>query len=260
MLISESEIKKYLSQVPPLPQNAKNTLKYLREGDLKKAALEAENDLVLKKQIQSVVNSAYFSLPNKVEDTVQLFTMIGLEMATNLVYSYIVSLLEPKEWKIFHINFRDFQAQFLSLYEEYMILEFGKDTYKKYPEVGAIIPVAVCVCDMLLGEKKDKLELITSSAPVEIGTLLKRMTGVTLFGIAAEIAKIWELDAEKCDIIRKSECEKCENPISALTHFLFFYLVSKPQFLDLNSLIEFNPGCMEFIPKTTQRIMNAADQ
>ncbi|GAB6074963.1 HDOD domain-containing protein [Nautilia lithotrophica] len=257
MLISQEEIKKYLSQVPPLPKSAAKALKYLKEGDLRKAAMEAENDLVLKKQIEHVVNSAYFSLPNKVEDTVQLFTMIGLEMAKSLVYSYIVSLLEPKEWNIFNINFKDFQAQFLAVYEEYMILEFGKEKYKKYPEIGAIIPVAVCVCDMLLGDKKREVELITESAPLELGTLLKRMTGMTLFEIAAEIAKIWELEDEKCEIIKKSECIDCKNPISALTHFLFFYLVSKPQFMDLNSLIEFNPECMDLIPKTTQRIMNA---
>ena len=256
MLISEKDIKKYLSKVPPLPESAKKALQYLKEGDLRKAALEADNDIVLKKQIETVVNSAYFSLPNKVEDTVQLFTMIGLEMAQSLVYSYIVSLLEPKEWKIFDINFRDFQAQFLSAYEEYMILEFGKETYKKYPEIGAIIPVAVCVCDMLLGDKKNKLRLITESVPLEIGTILKRMTGMTLFGIAAEIAKIWELENEKCEIVKKSECIECNNPISALVHFLFFYMVSKPAFMDLNSLIEFNPKCMDFIPKTTQRIMN----
>ena len=257
MLISQEEIKKYLQSVPPLPESAAKTLQYLKTGDLRKAAIEAENDLVLKKQIERVVNSAYFSLPNRVEDTVQLFTMIGLEMAKSLIYSYIVSLLEPKEWKIFNINFKDFQAEFLASYEKYMILEFGKETYKKFPEIGAIIPVAVCVCDMLLGDKKDKLELITSSSPLEIGTLLKRMTGVTLFGIAAEIAKTWDLETQKCDIIKNSECIECKNSISALTHFLFFYLVSKPAFMDLNSLIEFNPECMKLIPKTTQRIMDA---
>jgi len=256
MLISQDDIKKYLSQVPPVPESAIATLRALKKGDLKQAALEAENDLVLKKQIENVVNSAYFSLPNKVENTVQLFAMIGLETAKSLVYSYIVSLLEPKEWKIFNINFKDFQAEFLSNYEKYMILEFGKETYKKYPEIGAVIPVAVCVADMLLGEKKEKLNLILESSPLEIGTLLKRMTGMTLFSIAAEIAKIWELEEEKCEIIKKSECDVCDNKISALVHFLFFYMVSKPAFMDLNSLIEFNPECMNFIPKTTQRIIN----
>jgi hypothetical protein len=257
MLVSAEDIKKYLSQVPPVPENAMNALKYLKSGDLKKAAMEAENDLVLKKQIEHVVNSAYFSLPNKVEDTVQLFTMIGLEMAKSLVYSYIVSLLEPKEWKIFNIDFKDFQAQFMSLYEEYMILEFGSEKYKQLPEIGAIIPVAVCVCDMLLGDKKDKLDLIMSSSPLEIGTLLKRMTGETLFGIAAEIARIWELEEEKCSVIKSSECDECTDPVGALVHFLFFYMASKPQFMDLNSLIEFKQECMKLIPKTTQRIMNA---
>jgi len=257
MLISTDDIKKYLSEVPPVPESAAKALKYLKQGDLKKAAMEADNDIVLKKQIEHVVNSAYFSLPNKVENTVQLFTMIGLEMAKSLVYSYIVSLLEPKEWKIFDINFKDFQAQFLSDYEKFMIEEFGKETYKKYPEIGAIIPVAVCVCDMLLGDRKRELELITSSSPIEIGTLLKRMTGMSLFSLAAKIAQIWELESEKCEIVKMSECaEDCTQEISALVHFIFFYLVSKPAFMDLNSLIEFNPKCMELIPKTTQRIMD----
>ena len=257
MLISQDDIKKYLSQVPPVPESAMAALKALKEGDLRKAALEAEKDFVLKKQIEQVVNSAYFALPNKVENTVQLFTMIGLEMAKSLVYSYIVSLLEPKEWKMFNINFKDFQAEFMSNYEKYVILEFEKETYKKYPEIGAIIPVAVCVTDMLLGEKKDKLNLILESSPMEIGTLLKRMTGMTLFSIAGEIAKIWKLENDKCEIIKKSECDVCDNKISALVHFLFFYMVSEPAFMDLNSLIEFNPKCMDFIPKTTLRIMNA---
>ncbi|MEO1927738.1 MAG: HDOD domain-containing protein [Nautiliaceae bacterium] len=257
MLISEEKIKEYLKQVPPIPQNALLTLKYLKEGNLKEAAKEAEKDLILKKQIEGVVNSAYFSIPKKVENTVQLFTMIGLEMATNLVYSYIVSLLEPKEWKIFNINFKDFQAEFLKSYEESMIFEFGEVKYKKYPEIGAIIPVAVCVCDMLLGEKKDKLELILNSAPMEIATLLKRLTGMSLFEIASKIAKIWELEDEKCDIIKNSECLECKNEISALVHFLFFYLSSKPAFFDLNSLIEFNTDSLEYLPKTKQRIINA---
>ena len=256
MLVSINDIKKYLSQVPPVPESVKKTLEHLKNGELKAAAIEADNDLVLKKRIESVVNSAYFALPNKVEDSVQLFSMIGLEMARNLVYSYLVSMLEPKEWHIFNINFSDFQAEFLRMYEKYMILEFGENVYKKYSEIGAIIPATVAIADSLLGEKKDKLELITSSSPIEIGTLLKRMTGVTLFTLAAKVAQLWDIDKEKIDIIKGAECIKCENKISALIHFLFFYLASKPQFYDLNSLIEFKPEVIELIPKTFERIQN----
>ena len=257
MLISKEEIAKYLKSVPPVPESVEECLNYLKQGDLKKAALAADKDIVLKKQIESVVNSAYFALPNKVEDTVQLFSMIGLEMARNLVYSYLVSLLEPKEWKIFkNFYFRDFQANFLSLYEEYAILEFDKSVYKKYSILGAIIPSAVCVVDSLLGDKKDKVELITTNAPIEIGTLLKRIAGVSLFEISAKIADIWGIEKEFQEILIKAECVKCDDKIAALLHFIFFYLASQPQFLELNSLIEFNTECVNLIPKTYERVLN----
>ena len=256
MLISKKEILKYLNEVPPVPENVKNALNALKEGDLKKAAIEASKDIVLKKRIENVVNSAYYSLPNKVDDMIQLFTMLGIEKTRSLVYSYLVSLLEPKEWKIFNINFFDFQAAFMAEFEKYVSFEFDEATYKKYAEIGAIIPAAVCVCDSLLGDKKDDVEIILSSAPLEYSTLIKRMSGASLFGISAKIAEIWGLEKEKIDILKKSECEKCDNKIAALIHFVFFYLVSKPQFLDINSLIEFKTECIKLIPKTYERIIN----
>jgi len=258
MLISKEKIEEYLSQIPPIPEHVLNIIKHLNEGEIKKAALEADKDLVLKNQLKQVVNSAYFSISNKVEDTVQLFTMLGIATVKSILYSYLVSKFAPQKWSIFNIDFKDFQLNFLALYEEYVTFEFGEETYKTYPEIGAVIPVAVAVCDMLLGEKKEEIELLMQSAPLEYGTVIKRMTGETLFSIAAHIAKIWELQDYKCEVIEKAECGEClDAPISALVHFLFFYLASKPNFMDINSLIEFNPQCMEYIPKTTQRILNA---
>jgi hypothetical protein len=256
MLITKNDIQKYLENIPPIPEYALECLEALKEGDLKKAATAAENDLILKKQIERIVNSAQFALRNKVDNTLQLFTLLGIENVRAIVYSYLVSLLEPKEWKIFKIDFAEFQKDFLNYYKEFATLEFGEQKYKQYAEIGAIIPASVCVCDSLLGDKKEKLNIILNSSPLEYGTLLKRLTGESLFGIAATIADIWDLEKEKCDIIKKSECEICDNPFSALTHFTFFYLVSKPNYMDLNSLIEFNPQCIEFIPKTYERINN----
>ena len=257
MLISQKEIIQYLKNVPPVPKNVKKALELLKNGDLKNAAIEAQNDLVLKKRIEDVVNSAYYALPNKVNDMVQLFAMLGMEKSKSLIYSYLVSLLEPKEWKIFNINFFDFQAIFMSEFEKYMKIEFDEKTFKQYADVGAIIPASVCVCDSLLGDKKENLELFTSSAPLEYGTIIKRMSGVTLFGIAAKIAEIWDLEKQKADILKNAECvNKCEDKISALIHLIFFTVVSKKQFLDLNSLIEFNTSCIDLIPKTYERIIN----
>ncbi|WP_024791568.1 HDOD domain-containing protein [Lebetimonas sp. JS032] len=256
MLISKNDIEKYLQNIPPIPKYALECLNALKEGNIKKAANDAQKDLVLKKQIEKIVNSAAFSLRKEVKDTLQLFTLLGIENIRAIVYSYLVSLLMPKNWEIFKIDFTDFQKEFLNSYKEFVSLEFGETIYKKYAEIGAIIPASVCVCDSLLGEKKEKLNIILNSAPLEYGTLLKRLTGESLFGIAAKIAEIWDLEKEKCEIIKKSECEICDNPFSALNHFIFFYLTSKPAFFDLNSLIEFNPKCVDYIPKTYERISN----
>ena len=257
MLVTKEDINNYLKDVPPVPETVKECLDYLENGDLRQAALAADKDIVLKKQIESVVNSAYFALPNKVENTVQLFSMIGLEMARNLVYTYLVSLLEPKKWQIFNnFPFADFQANFLNLYETYAKLELGEEAYKRYSTLGAIIPSAVCVVDSLLGDKKEQLESITLAAPLEIGTLLKRLTGITLFGISAKIADIWEVEQEFQEMLLEAECDQCDDKIAALLHFIFFYLASKPQFLEVNSLIRFNVNCVDLIPKTYERILN----
>jgi len=256
VLISKEDILKYLSQVPPVPENVKKALEYLKNGDIKNAALEAEKDLVLKKQIEGVVNSAYYSLSKKVDNMVQLFTLLGIEKARSLIYSYLVTLLEPKEWKIFKINFFDFQSAFMAKYEEGMVIEYDEKVFKKYAEIGAIIPAAVCVCDSLLGDKKDQLEIVTSSAPIEYSTLIKRMSGFSLFELAAKIAYLWGLDEEKMEILKKSECKECTEKIPAIVHFVFFVLVSRKEFLDINSLIEFNPECINLIPNLYERMIN----
>ena len=256
MLISKEDIAEYMKNIPPVPENVQKALEFLKEGDLKKAALEAEKDLILKKRIEGIVNSAYYSLSKKIDNMTQLFTLLGIEKTRSLVYSYLVSLLKPQNWKIFKINFFDFQSAFMGMFEKYMIFEFNEKIYKKYAEIGALIPAAVCVCDGILGDKKEDVRLVMNSAPIEYSTLIKRMTGLSLFELAAKISKIWNLSEEKAVILKKAECNQCKEKIPALTHFVFFYLVSKPQFMDINSLIKFNPECIKIIPKTYERIIN----
>ncbi len=256
MIISNEEIKNYLNNIPPIPQHLKNSLKFLKEGNIQKAAIEADKDLVLKHKIKSIINSAYFSLQKQVDDTLQIFTLLGLEMSINILYAHLVSLLSPKEWKFFNINFEDFQAEFLNLYEKWVIDEFNQDVYKKYYELGALIPISVAVAENILQDKKEKIDIILSNTPLEIGTLFKRLTNISLFELASKIAIIWEIDSEKAQILKESECIKCSNKLSALIHTLFFYIVSKPQFFELNSFIEFNPKSLDLIPKTKERILN----
>jgi len=259
MLITKDEIIKKLDLIPPMPETVKNTINYLKAGELQKAAEAADNDIVLKQKISKIVNSAYFGFTKKLTDTRQMFSAMGLEMAKSLVLSYMVSLLEPKEWKFFiDLNFEEFQSAFLAGSKEAVILETDEDTYKKYTDALALIPAIVCLIDELLGDKKREVQLLIETSDLNYGKILKRFTGYSIFTLAAFVAKKWELDEENINLIKRIECEKCENDevtkIAATVHLELFRIVSERQFFILNSFVDFNPESIEIAKKNYKRM------
>jgi len=263
MLISKNDILEKMQKIPPLPKAVKDTINALKAGDLQRAADSADSDIVLKKKISTIVNSAYFGFSKQLTNTRQMFSAMGLEMAKSVVLSYMVSLLAPKEWKIFtKLNFEDFQSAFLNNSKQAIILETNEDIYKRYADSIAIIPATICLIDELFSEKIEEIELLMQSSELDYGKILKRFTGMSLFELAAFIAKKWEVDAENIAIIKLVECNNCKisnetiKKVVASLHLEFFYLASKPQFFELNSFIEFNPEVISIATKNYERKIN----
>jgi hypothetical protein len=260
MLITKDEIIQKIDSLPPMPDSVRNTINYLKAGELQKAADEADKDIVLKQKISKIVNSAYFGFSKKLSDTRQMFSALGIEMARSLVLSYMVSLLEPKEWKIFtDLNFEEFQSAFLIGTKKAVILETDEATYKKYSDALSLIPITFCLIDELLGDKKREVELLIESSDLNYGKILKRFTGYSIFTLASIIAEKWELDEENVNLIKKIECVKCDDEISKIAapvHLELFKIVSKPQFYILNSFIDFNPETIEIATKNYERMVN----
>jgi len=260
MLISKKDIISKIASIPPLPKSVKDSIAYLKLGELQKAADVVDSDIVLKKKIEKIVNSAYFGFSNRLTDTRQMFSAMGLEMAKGVVLSYMVSLLAPKEWKIFKkLDFEEFQSAFLAYAKEAIILETDEETYKKYSDAISLIPATICLIDELLGEKKDKVELLIESSGLNYGKILKRFTNLTLFELASIVAKKWELNKDNIELIKLVECENCDikdkklQKVVASLHLEFFYLVSKPQFFELNSFIDFNVEVINIATKNYKR-------
>jgi hypothetical protein len=258
MLVSKKEIIEQIASIPPLSDSVKNAIDFLKNGDLQGAADSVNSDIVLKNKISQIVNSAYFGFSKKLVDTRVMFSAMGLEMAKGVILTYMVGLLAPKKWTLFNIDFESFQSAYLSMCKDAIILETDEKTYKKYADSIALIPATICLVDTLLGEKVDKLNIVQESSGLDYGKILKRFTGMSLFELAALIAKRWEINEENIKLIKNSECLKCDNngellKLSATLHLEFFYLVSKPQFYDLNSFIEFNPKVIEIAVKNYKK-------
>jgi HD-like signal output (HDOD) protein len=262
MVISKEEIKEKIANIPPLPEQVKKTIDYLKQGDLQRAADAADEDIVLKQKISSIVNSAYFGFSKELKDTRQMFSAMGVEMAKGVVLSYMVHLLSPKEWKIFtKIDFEEFQSAFLANAKEALILEAGEATYKKYSDAIAIIPATICLIDDLLGDKEEQVNLLMETSGLNYGTILKRFTDMSLFELASVVAKEWNLNLSNIRAVKATECATCEDCeveciVPATLHLEFFYLVSKPMFFSLNSLIDFNPQVIEIAKKNYERKIN----
>ena len=255
MLINKKDIIEKIASIPPLDKAVKNTIDALKMGDLQKAADSADSDIILKNKISQIVNSAYFGFSKKLTDTRVMFSAMGLEMAKGIVLSYMVSLLAPKKWNLFNINFEEFQSAYLASCKEALLLETDETTYKKYADAIALIPATICLVDQLLSQQKENLEIVMESSQLDYGKILKRFTGMSLFELAGLIAKKWEVSNENILIIKGSECIKCRfedkiiQKVCATLHLEFFYLVSQPQFYDLNSFIEFNPEVIQIATK-----------
>lgn len=261
MLITKKEIIQKIDSIPPMPEVVKNTIEYLKAGELQKAADEADKDIVLKKKIEKIVNSAYFGFSKKLTNTRVMFSAMGLEMAKSVVLSYMVSLLEPKEWKIFtNLDFEGFQSAFLSETKKAIVDELGEDIYKQYADATSLIPATICLIDELLGDKKREVELLIENSELNYGKILKRFTGYSIFTLSALVAKKWNLDQNNVNLIKEAECIECrENEltkIAAVIHLVMFYLVSKPQFFILNSFVDFNPETINIATKTYQRMID----
>jgi len=263
MLITKQEIINKINSIPPMPESVKQTIDALKNGDLQRAADFTDEDIVLKNKISKIVNSAYFGFSKKLTNTRQMFSAMGLEMAKSVVLSYMVSLLEPKEWKIFtDLDFEGFQSAFLNKTKQVVILETNEDIYKKYSDALALIPATICLIDELLGSKKEEVKLLIESSGLNYGKILKRFTGYSIFTLAAFVAKKWELNQENINFIKMIECEKCINDGSDISkavagvHLELFKLVSEPKFYILNSFVDFNPDSINIAIKTYERIMN----
>jgi len=247
-MVSKKDLESYIKNIPPKPNIIKRTLEAVQKKDLRMAGEIAKEDIVLVKYMQNLIDKPIFGLRHKVEDVTQIFTILGGDMIYELLHHYLLSLLSPKDWRVFKLDddrFKELQAN-LSFYWS-KILEYENIEDKDISSAITLLPVTIILCDELFHNSKSELEILSDSSMIDYDFLLNKLTEVHLKDLSIKIGRYWEYSEKSLNIIKAST--KSRTPLDPQTvrlgqwmHLLLFYVLSKPMFInsELNTFIKFD--------------------
>ena len=262
-MITKDEIKSYISSIPPSPTVVKEVLLQLDNAELSKAAKSASQDPSLKFYLQNIVNKPIYSFKNEIKDINQIFGVLGLALAKQIIYNYMILLLSPKEWKVFHLSkhqFSDFQDTLSLSWKK--ILEYKQIKDKTLYSAISLLPASILVCESLFQDRVDDVTLLRASNNIDYNTILKRLSGMDLYDICKEIALAWDIPQEVSQLVlaSKGEGSSLNDELTTLSkwmHLLFFYQLSQPlaNQAGLNDFVEFNIEYVQDIYEEFQNLM-----
>ncbi|HIC10143.1 MAG TPA: HDOD domain-containing protein, partial [Campylobacterales bacterium] len=108
-MVNRQELEEFIKKLPPKPDIVIRTLEEIENRDLKKASQIASTDPVLVKYLRNLINKPIFGLRNRVTDIGQIFTLLGSDAVSELLHHYLLSLITPKEWRIFNLDTNSFE-------------------------------------------------------------------------------------------------------------------------------------------------------
>ena len=247
MIMLKQKIEKYIDTIPAIPENVKRCSMFLEEGDLTKAANAASLDPAFVRYLINMVNKPIFGFRNYVKDIHQIFGILGVEKASQIVNAYYASLLVPKKWKVFQIDNADFQLLQSSLIHIWnKILKSLDYNQIHIASIVSLLPASLAVCEAIFEEDIEDIKLLKTYQDISYDDLLYKMTGFKIFDIFMEICKRWELKEESVELIeylsKKISDDSVYSKLAKYLHLLIFYELSKPKFIEagLNDFIEFD--------------------
>jgi len=248
-MVTAKELAKYIETIPPAPKILQETIALLDSGDLVKASIKAQEDKALTHYLRTLVNRPIYGFTNEVKDLKQIFGILGLSNAKQILCNYFLHLIVPKKWELFSISntvFEDLQA--LLNVNWNLILSHENIDDKDISSSIALLPASIIVCEAIFASKKEDVELLRSVKNIDFNTILKRLSDMDLFDVATQISKKWEMPNNIGEIlqcasgIKPSQDQKILK-LGKYMHLLFFYALSKPKCAGtgLNTFLEFQP-------------------
>jgi len=246
-MLTSSTIQRYISTIPPIPKVIKSCLAYLDASDMVQAANVASEDKVFVFYLASIVNKPIFGFRDEIKNINQIFGVLGLSRARQIVYGYYLLLILPKKWEVFNFSNRKFQDLQSNLIVNWnKILNFLNINDKDSRQFISLIPASLIVCEMLFRDIIETVQLLRSSKQISFDELLYKMSDYTLFDVTIKIAKKWEFSEDVQNLISQISSKKLTKETNSFRVIIFLrlllsYEMSKPYIIKsgLNDFFNF---------------------
>ncbi|MBD3798509.1 MAG: HDOD domain-containing protein [Epsilonproteobacteria bacterium] len=262
-MVTNEEIAHYIHSIPPAPTIIQETIQFVRNGDLVKAAKCADEDPALKLYLRTLVNRAVYGFRNEVHDVSQIFGILGISTAQQVLYHYLMTLLAPKKWKLFHLDnhtFYDLQAS-LSRNWGKILHHLGVLDHDTASAI-TLLPASIIICDALFGSHKSEVEQLRSVKALDYNTILSRLSGQSLFDLSSQIAEKWEIPSTISRIVHAAsgldrDLSENEHVLAQWMHLLLFFELSKGIYVQagLNEFIDFQIDFVSDIYESFVQVM-----
>ncbi len=247
-MISKEKVDKYIKSIPPLEEALKECLGALKEGDLQKAAAIASTDPALMFYLKDLTTKPIYGFDKEIKDPKQIFGILGLTSALAVVESFLFSKIMPDKFFVFDLDkreFLDFQDQMVSRWI-FILDKLKIENPKPYTTLASLICSTAIFADRLFADNRDLINELQEHSNVNYNSILEKLAGINVFQIAKQIALKWEMDEKAVNVLKvicTKELSKFSDEDIKLAQFLyllFFYIVSKPEYLKagLNGFIE----------------------
>jgi len=248
MLLKE-DIDKYLDTIPPIPNTIKSTLFHLNNSDMVQATNIAKEDKIFSVYLLEIVNKPIFGFVDNVKNINQIFGILGLERAKQILASYYIQLILPKDWEVFDFSnkkFQELQANLIIAWNE--ILKELKIDNKNLKQSISLIPASLIVCEMIFRDIKETILLLRESKHMSFDEILYKMCGYKLFDVVLKIAKKWEYDDDIITFMKDFSQYKAQDNMSetrrkeiVFLRLLINHEMSKPYIIQsgLNDFFDF---------------------
>ncbi len=248
-MLSVTTINNYIESIPPIPKIVRKCSEALESGDMVRAADIANEDRALIHYLQNIVNKPIFGFRDEIKNARQIFGILGISKAKQLIYGYYLLLILPKKWVVFDFNsskFQNFQARLIHNWGK--IIKFlGREDSEIIPAIS-IIPASLVVSEILFSNINSTVKLLRETKQLSYETILRKMTDRTFFEISSLIAKKWDFSDEIVELVKKigdvNEGDFGENALEiTYLRLLLIYEMSRPSMVQsgLNNFFDLEP-------------------